>query len=67
MTSGSTCDVKSDPLNFCSAHMKFFSFSLDKNAKPAEKDKLVQVTPKSQAKAVNICLFCKSYPLRIQC
>ena len=45
MTLGPTCDAKSDPLNFCSVHMKFFSFSLDKNVKPAENDKPVQVTP----------------------
>ena len=50
MTLGPICDVKSDPLNFCSACMKFFSFSPDKNAKPTEKDKPVQVTPTISSK-----------------
>jgi len=62
MTLGPTYDVKSDPLNFYSARMEFFSLSLDKNAKLAEKDKAHQ---QSQAKATDICLFCKSYPSRI--
>jgi len=50
ITLGRTCNVKSDHLNFCSAHMKFFSFSLDKNAKPTVKDKHVQVTPTISSK-----------------